>query len=253
MGAVDRVIKENIMPIYDAPRSDADRLLFLKTALDMGRKDEDAGLNYVSKETLDSAEAFIVRFEPAYLNLNAMLAQRIKETSEKTSALTELQTWVRDFWEVGKRRVYRLKLPTAVLAYYGLAQDGNVPKSAGEASWLDFAAQIVQGDADAVAAGYPAMINPSADEVADWLATAQAEAGQVGGTDRRYDQAQEDIAALRPEADTLIQDIVEQLRFSLRKKDEPSQRRIMRSYGARFTYASGETPDADEPPVETPV
>ena len=236
------------MPTYAPPQGDANRLLFLKTSLEMGRKDLDANLDYVDKGTLDGVEAFIAKFEPVYLDLNATLAQRIKETSEKTGALAELQTWVRDFWEVGKRRVYRLKLPTAVLAYYGLGQDGAVPKSAGEASWLDFAGQIVKGDADAVAAGYPAMLNPSAAEVAAQLANARAEAAQVGGTDRVYDQAQESAAALRPEADSLIQEIMDQLRFNLRKKDEPSQRRIMRSYGARFTYASGETPDPDGPP-----
>jgi hypothetical protein len=234
------------MPSFDAPRSDANRLLFLKKSLEMGRKDADSGLSLVDKDTLDAVEAFIMRFEPVYLNLNAALAQRIKETGEKTSALTDLQTWVRDFWEVGKRRVYRLKLSTALLAYYGLAQDGTVPKSTSETGWLDFAAQIVKGDADAVAAGYPPMINPSAAEVAAQLVMARAEAGQVGGTDRVYDQAQEAVAALRPEADTLIQEIADQLRFNLRKKDEPSQRRIMRSYGAHFTYASGETPDPEE-------
>ncbi len=239
------------MPSFDVPRSDADRLLFLKKALEMGRKDIEAHLNYVDKETLDNVEAFIGRFEPLYLTLNATLAQRIKETNEKTNALAELQTWVRDFWEVDKRRIYRLKLPTAVLAYYGLGQDGNVPKSASEGSWLDFAAQIIKGDADAVAAGYPAMANPSAAEVAAQLALAKAEAAQVGGTDRMYDQAQEKVAALRPEADGFIQEIMNQLRFNLRKKDEPSQRRIIRSYGARFTYASGETPDPDGPPVVT--
>ncbi len=47
---------------------------------------------------------------------------------------------------------------------------------------------------------------------------------------------------------------MDQLRFTLRKKDEASQRRIMRSYGARFTYASGETPDEDGPsPDPKPV
>jgi hypothetical protein len=174
------------------------------------------------------------------------LGQRVKETEGKVNALGELQTWVRDFWEVGKRMAARKQLSGALLAYYGLTQDGSVPKSATDTSWLDFAAGVVKGDADAVAAGYPAMINPSAAEVAAQLALAQAEFNQVGNTDRAYDVAQEAVSTLRPETDALIQEIMDQLRFNLRKKDDASQRRVMRSYGAKFTYASGETPDADD-------
>jgi hypothetical protein len=42
------------MPDYVAPRSDADRLFCLKSTLDMGRKDRQAGLNYVDQPTLDA-------------------------------------------------------------------------------------------------------------------------------------------------------------------------------------------------------
>ena len=248
------------MAVYAPPQGDAARLYCLKCTASVGLQDFQAGDKYVDQATLDAVTAFAPRFETAYLAVNARLAERIKQTQGKTSALGDLQTDVRDFWEVGKRMVFRKKLSTALLAYYGLGQDGSVPKSAADTSWLDFAAQIVKGDAEAVVAGYPAMINPSAAEVAAQLTLAQTEANQVGGSDRAYDQAQEAVATLRAEADALIQEIMEQLRFTLRKKDEASQRRIMRSYGAKFTYANGETPDpadgAGEPepkPLETPA
>jgi hypothetical protein len=235
------------MAVYAAPRSDADRVACLKSTLDMGRKDRQAGNLYVEQASLDAVETLVVQFEPAYLALNARLAQRIKETEDKVSALADLETCVRDFWEVGKRLVFRKKLPAALLAYYGLPQDGGVPKPTSEENWLVLAAQIIKGDADAVAAGYPPMINPSAAEVAAQLTLAQAEVNQVSEADRAYDQAQATVAAPRAQADALIQDVMEQLRFNLRKQDEASQRRIMRSYGVKFTYGSGETPDPDDP------
>ena len=240
------------MAVYAVPRSDADRLFCLKCTLDMARKDSQAALYYVDEATADNVETLIAQFEPAYQALNAKLGQRVRVTEGKVTALGDLETHVRDFWEVGKRMVARRKLAPALLAYYGLAQDGSVPKSATDTSWLDFGAQIVKGEADAVAAGYPAMSNPSAADVAAQLTLAQAEFNQVGGTDRAYDTAQETVAALRVTVDEMIQEIMAQLRFSLRKKDEASQRRIMRSYGAKFTYAEGETPDEDVIP-ETPV
>jgi len=48
---------------------------------------------------------------------------------------------------------------------------------------------------------------------------------------------------LRARADELISDVIDDLRNFLRKKDEPSQRRIMRSYGFTFKYPRGEPED----------
>jgi hypothetical protein len=126
-----------------------------------------------------------------------------------------------------------------------------VPKPATQEEWLTLAAQVVKGDEVAVAAGYPATANPSAAEIEAILAAARSESDDVAVADRAYDEAQEEAAALRPQADDLIVEVVAELRFNLRKKDAPSQRRIMRTYGARYRYLAGEPHDAgDEPPVQ---
>ena len=54
------------------------------------------------------------------------------------------------------------------------------------------------------------------------------------------------MASARKEADELIGDIMAELRLTLRKMDNPSQRRVQRSYGARFKYLSGEPVDTDD-------
>jgi hypothetical protein len=48
------------------------------------------------------------------------------------------------------------------------------------------------------------------------------------------------VKELRAKADELISDVIDDLRYFLRKKDEPSQRRIIRSYGVTFKYLKGE-------------
>ena len=131
-----------------------------------------------------------------------------------------------------------------------LPLSGDVPNPTTQEEWLALAAQVVQGDADAVAAGHPAMVNPSAARLQAVLAATMTEAEDVAMADRAYDEAQEAVAALRPRADELIEDVMAELRFNLRKKDPPSQRRIMRTYGARFRYLEGEPVDPDEEPAE---
>ncbi len=108
---------------------------------------------------------------------------------------------------------------------------------------MTIAAHVVKGDAVAVAAGYPAMINPSAAELETMLDAAQSESNDVAMADRTYDAAQEAVAALRVRADELIAEVVAELRFNLRKKDAPSMRRVMSTYGAAFGYLKGEPVD----------
>ena len=48
------------------------------------------------------------------------------------------------------------------------------------------------------------------------------------------------------QADELIGDIMAELRMTLRKMDAASQRRIMRTSGARFEYLRGEEVDPDD-------
>ena len=99
-----------------------------------------------------------------------------------------------------------------------------------------------------VLAGYPPMANPSAAELAAVLGETRTQAADVPIADQRYIAAQQSIAGMRPQADELIEETVEQLRFALRKLDAATQRRIMRSYGATFIPLPGEPPTPKNPP-----
>ena len=70
--------------------------------------------------------------------------------------------------------------------------------------------------------------------------------------DRAYDVAQAELAAFRPQADELIQEVRDVVLFGTRRMDAPSQRRILRSYGAQFRYLPDEPVDEGdmEPVVE---
>ena len=58
------------------------------------------------------------------------------------------------------------------------------------------------------------------------------------------------MAALRARADELIAEVMAELRFNLRKKDASTQRRIMRTYGATYSYLLGEPVDMDDAAAE---
>jgi hypothetical protein len=241
------------MPTYQPPRSDADRLAVLKKIPSTDKTDRDAGHPYLDAAFIAEVAAFRDTFRPAYEALAKTLAERMKEVAEREAARARLDTHVRDFWEVLKRRAYRKGQPAAVLAFYGLPAEGTVPDITSFDSLIDCAEKIVAGEGDAVAAGLEAMANPSAAEVAAVLDEARLQAADVPKADRTYDLAQAEIAALRPKADELIDDGISALRYVLRRLDGPGQRRIQRSYGYTFAYLPGEPvdPEPATPPAPT--
>ena len=231
------------MPVYQAPQSDAQRLDALRATHSTSPQDRAAGKPLIDQATEDAVAALLTQYETAFLALDGKLRDRAREVSEKDLALASLQTHLRDFWEIARRRNIRLNYPVDVLNFFGLPQDGMSPKLTQEAEWITAAQRAIRGDADAVGAGYPAMSNPSAAELQIALTAYQTQASDIAPADRGYDDAQAAVATLRPQADELIQETIDQLRFSLRKEDGPSQRRVMRSYGAVFRTLPGETPE----------
>ena len=234
------------MPTYSRPQNDLARLVFLKRAATTGAQDLKSGDACVSQETVDAINTFLPDFEAAVNTISEKLGDRVQEVQERGAAIERVALYVRDFWAVLKRRAKRLDQPAKVLTLYRLPLDGTVPKSITQEQWIELAAQVVQGDELAVKAGFPAMQNPSAAELAAVLKTAQSESDDVAMADRAYDKAQEAIAALRAQADELISDMMAETRYLLRKKDAASQRRIQRTYGATFAYLKGEPIDADD-------
>ena len=240
------------MPKYEAPFSDDARLKFLSRCAATAASDATGNELYVSAAITADLPVFIGKFKQAVEEVAQQRSGRTKETTERETSVNRVQVYVRDFREGLTRRVHRENLPVLVFEKYQLLQDGSFQEPTAYDGWLLWGDKLIAGDAAAVAAGFEAMSNPSATQLAAVLATAKTESDDVAEADRALDDAQQKLADMRVEADALIVDIVDELRFRLRKLDAASQRRIMRTYGVTFRYLPGETPDPDDVP-ETPA
>ena len=234
------------MPTYLPAGNDADRLAFLQHALSRGQADTLAGKSYLSADTLLTLETITTTFAAAYTGLTDSKSSRSLEALDRTNAYAALQMYVRDLFEGLRRRVRRMGEPAQVLTLYGLPLDGTSPKYVSTEGWLSLAAVAVAGDAKAVAAGYAPMSNPTAAEVGAVLQTAKMEAEEADAADRHFDEQQEELATLRQEVDMMGESVVRELRFTAWRKDPASHRRIMRTYGVKYTYLDGEPRDPDD-------
>ncbi len=234
------------MPYIQQPRSDAERLNWLRRMADTGGQDTLAGRAYLPQPLLTEIAALAAAIGGAITAADETLAGRIKETAERQTALARLQTYVRDYWQGLTRRTAREGHDVRVLRLHGLAAEGQLPNSNRAEDWLLWAERIVAGDAAAVSDGFPPMCNPTAAEVQAVLDEARVEAADVAQADRSYDEAQAAQAELRTQADDLIDQAIGYLQLALRKLDAPSQRRVMRTYGVVFHTYTGEVLPEDE-------
>ena len=185
-------------------------------------------------------------------HLAELLNVRGREVAEKDAALADLEMGVRHFWSVLELRIERLKQPASLFQLYNLPQSGENPRDARDTFWIETGRGLVAGDALAVQQGYAAMANPSAAELQVLVTSAAKEYADVPMADREIELLQQELTALRPQADKYIKALNAQLEAALYDLPDESLRRIKRSYGFEFYTRPGEP--SDEPvPADAPA
>ncbi|MCA9936708.1 MAG: hypothetical protein H6662_01580 [Ardenticatenaceae bacterium] len=232
------------MPIYRVPRSDVTRLAFMKKAIQTAALDKEMGNAYADDALMADFSAHYTAYDAAFVEMRGALGNRVRETAESTAVFEKLKMYISHAWTSIYHRVLRLDLPAGILTYYRLHADGSRPAmTQAREAWALAARQIIQGDGAAVLAGYTAMAEPTAVELQAILDAYITKTGDTQQADRKYDQAQADLATYREPADALIKELRDRIVFGTRKLDASSQRRILRSYGAQYRYLPHERQD----------
>ncbi len=236
------------MPNIIIPRSNEDLIRFFETATRVATEDRLATLNYLDADWTTESSDFVEDFKTRVRALTTAQQNRAQQIEERRAKFTKLEVYVRDYLTGFKRMVSREGLSLSLYMFYGLPESGEIPPLSNMDEILSWAEKIVKGNADAVAAGHPAMSNPTAAQINTIVTETKAEIDDVSAVERHLDTALDEIEALRAIGFKLAQDAEQQLNFQLRKLTPPDRRRIIRRYGFHFAYAEGETPDPEDTP-----
>ncbi len=222
------------MPTIVYPGNDVHRHDFITTAYATDALDQQVGSAYVMGATRNNLHTLHSKFNALITERTSSTGVRRQEVLEKNESLTKLRTYCLHGLASVKNRVERLDEPVSVLANYGIGATGTNPVLSLSSALTTVADQIIAGDAKTVEAGFPAMVNPTAEEIAAINEIAKKEIVDVASADRIVDSAEEELAQVRADVDLLIRDIVSDLNYNLRRSDDASRRRVMRSYGVKF-------------------
>ncbi len=232
------------------PRSDRDRLNVLEKSVEQSAQDRVVGQAYVVPVQMETiVQTFLIDYRPAVDLVLEMRGKRGKEVGEKTTAVSKLARFVRDFWEVLERRIEREELNRGLFIEYNQLLSGENPDGRSVQDWLDNAEYIIKGEDRAIADGFAPMANPSAAEVAAMRTAAVTEAADVDLAQSKLGKAQLEADALRPEADRLIRVMNAQLDITLYGVPSDTVRGIKERYGFTFYDQPTDEPPTEEPPI----
>lgn len=224
------------MPTVIRPGSDEARVTQMSEACSSHLKDREAGKALLTEELVTAMSEIIPLYRASMGAVKDLKHTRSKEIAEKNDGLITLNYYIRHSWIGLKNRIIREKLPESLLTLYGLPQTGMLPEKSISPKLIETARALIDSDARAVAKGYAPMLNPSAEEVQEAVDAALKELQDTENVDKDLNELEETLAQHRNAADTLINDVIDELHFHLRKQGDSDQRRIIRSYG--FTFSS---------------
>ena len=228
------------MPHIKHAQSDEARSENLDKSIATADTDLPLGIEYINAPTLAAARVLSPVFIAAITDTKTKKEGRSQETEAKGGVFRVMQTTAIDMIQVVNRRIERTGEPVAHRNFYSMDLQGHYTRPTDTAGWRNLSRDLIAGDTASAAAGNPVMVNPSAAELQTALDNFDTEYTDATNAERIYDIAQENLAVIRTEVDEMLYEIFEQLRFGVRKKDEPSQRRILRAYGFSYAYSPAE-------------
>ncbi len=197
------------------------------------------------------------------LDINQQLNQSIeREVTAHANRRTQVQTCNTSLKELARVaghartsitfRASQESFSPGLSVMFGLR---NERPYSGSRNWLLIAADLIRGDAAAVAEKHEPMALPSAKDLAALLAKAEQACKLSDDADQELQQAQEELRGVSDEVGELALDTAAYLRYSLRRFDKSEQRRIMRKFGFTFKGSASEeepeiVPTAEPEPVE---
>lgn len=235
------------MPFRRLPDTDAGRLQALEAAeakaaiVDPG----DLAFSAESKATLDT---LLPLLRTEMQERGVALGAQVSATAALTAQRDRLKMWGSHFLQNLNFGIDRGVFQASDRAFYQIpTSQESLPAMSREADLLMWTQRIIDGEAARTAAGGSAVLCPPVAEVsAERAAYVTLQADQSTKKDA-LDTEQEDVDALRPQADELILDIWDEVEFTYRKEPSASARDNAREYGVVYVTRPGEPSDPGQP------
>ena len=201
-----------------------------------------------NNDSLDPADVFLSAGVVARLNdaqplfsgkitlRNVALSEQTASTVDTVAKKNTARTILSHFFQVFNMGISRGVYQAAERAYFGINVNQTViPDLGTEYNITKVGEDVATGDPLRVAAGGAAMTNPATAEVTLAVNAFNVANQAQAAKKMAFDLAQEAVASLRPEIDSLILRLWNEIETNFSEEDPASMRRKAREWGVEYT------------------
>lgn len=234
------------MPIRRLPRTDEER----NSALTSGKTKKDSvppAENVLSAQTTLRLDTQQPLFGQKMIERGVALSNQAGSTMPLTPLKERARMFISHFIQAFNNGIERGMFPANARGFYQLNVSSKaVPSLDSEEKIITWGDRLIAGDPLRVAAGGAAMAMPDITEVNTEHSAFKAENTLQNNLKGAYDVAQEAVENLRPDADSLIVRMWNEIETAYSEESAPSKRRKSRQWGVVYVLSPGETPSPDD-------
>ncbi len=227
-------------------RSIRDRKESMSTFAESTQQDLDGGNPILTAAIIAVALTLNSEYQTAYNNLTKTNGIWRNAVSKHAEQVDELSHANNDFYVTLKRRSRRLKHPPGVLGFYKGPGDSGRPQTTTQKQVVHQAKDILEGERQALDQEFPAMTNPSVEDIQGFLTETTKAAQALTLADRDYQEKQQVIQALAVKVDLMLGDLNRAFLTATHDLSDSARRRLMRRYGFSFEQGSKENPELED-------
>ncbi len=221
-------------------RGHRDRKEIMATFVDSTQQDLDAGKPVLDEGIINKAFALNTEFQNADRNMIISYSLRRNAVAAHAERIDELSRANADFYETLERRNRRRNLPPGVVDIYKSPNDRGRPRGTTQKRVVQLSQGILEGELQAIDQQYPAMTNPSAEEIGVFLGETTVAAQTLTNADRDYQESQQLVQNLSQKVDQMVGDLNRAFQTATHDLSDSARRRMMRRYGFTFVQDGSE-------------
>ncbi len=231
------------MPYRRLPNTDKSRLNALHSALNMGKELPPFKLAY-SQKNYQRVQNIIPAFENAISFYRQTYSNQVKKNREYTRTIKMARLYISHFIQVMNMAILRGELKSDIRRYYSLEAYANrIPPLNTESEIINWGKNIIEGEQERIAYGGTPISNPTIAVVkVRYEKFTEAHHFQKNLKKKTF-AAHEKISGLRPEANSIIADVWDEVEESYKHLPDDLRREKAKKYGVVYVYRKNEIND----------
>lgn len=231
------------MMIMKNLEADRERANWLSAALT--RANEESGRRALPGDLKNRLNAALATFDAALTQKRLAYKTRRQAVEARLELLASGRRLVRQAWSGLHNRVARGELRVSDLEHYKLPTDGSRPNPYRYEDWLAAGQLLLQGNSEAVEAGFPAVSEPPVEQLTTLVTNLAAAQSQVHSAKAALKVAIIELKQARALVRLLMREIARYLRSRNLGLTGPELRELLRDYGYRFISKGGPSDAGD--------